>query len=276
MPPKLSLPLKVATSLLRRPRVIPYGDHPSQVAEMHLPEGDGPFPVAVVLHGGYWQAQWSKLVTRPVSIDLARRGWAAWNVEYRRLGPDRGGWPQTFDDVGSAIDHLAALENPALDLGEVAAVGHSAGGQLALWAGARNRFPAGAPGASPAVPVRRVAALAAVSHLRYAGQTAEILMGGPPDVHPDRWALADPIAQVPLEVPVLLVHTQDDATVAIRQSRVYAEAAKAQGGDCTLVELPSGGHRAPIDPSTPAWHVTAGWLERARASTRSGSPSMPG
>lgn len=278
LPSKLSLPLRVAASLLRRPDLHAYGDHPSQSAELFLPPGKGPFPVAVVLHGGYWQAQWSRIVTRPISMDLARRGWAAWNVEYRRLGADGGGWPQTFDDVAAAIDHLAAIEHPDLDLGDVTVVGHSAGGQLALWAAARPRYPEGAPGALPKVAVHRALALAAVTHLKYAGRTAHVLLGGPPDEHPDRWAMADPLAQVPLELPVLLVHPADDRTVSVKQSRAYAAAARAAGGDVTLVEPETGGHRAAIDPSTGAWRAAAEWIaeRRAQASSGTSSPFMPG
>jgi acetyl esterase/lipase len=222
-----------------------------------VPRGPGPFPVAVVLHGGYWGATYGKLTTRPVSADLARRGWAAVNVEYRRLGRGQGGgWPATFDDVGGAIDHLAVLGDPRLDLGRVVAVGHSAGGQLALWAAGRR---------VAAVPVHAVAALAPVTDLARAGAQARLLLGGTPDDVPERYAEADPIRRAPLDVPVLLVHPADDPLVPVRRSRAYAETARARGGDVELVEPPSGGHRAPIDPRHPAWHAAAGWLEARRA-----------
>jgi acetyl esterase/lipase len=217
-----------------------------------VPRGTGPFPVAAVLHGGYWGAAYGKLTTRPVCLDLARRGWAAWNVEYRRLGRGQGGgWPATFDDVGGAIDHLAALDDPRLDLGRVVLVGHSAGGQLALWAAGRR---------DPVVPAHAVAALAPVTDLARAGAQARLLLGGTPDDVPERYAEADPVRRAPLDVPVLLVHPADDALVPVRRSRVYAELARARGGDVELVEPPAGGHRAPIDPSHPAWHAAAGWL----------------
>jgi acetyl esterase/lipase len=273
----MPLARSIALSLLRRPPQHPYGKLPGQVAELHLPAGPGPHPVAVVLHGGYWQPKWGKIVTRPLSIDLARRGWAAWNLEYRRLGPEGGGWPETFDDVANAIDHLADLDDPRLDLDRVAVVGHSAGGQLALWAAARPTLPPGAPGASPRVAVRQVVALAAVTHLRHAGATAHVLLGGGPEEVPERWGQADPIARVPLDVPVLLVHPRDDATVSVRQSRAYAEAATAAGADVTLIEPASGGHRAVIDPSSRAWRAAFEWLELRSAQAASGtsSPVMP-
>ena len=195
------------------------------------PTGSGPFPVAVVLHGGSWQPRYGKITTRPLSADLARRGWAAWNVEYRRLGAEGGGWPATFDDVAAAIDHLATLGDARLDLGRVALVGHSAGGQLALWAAARPGLPAGAPGAEPAVVARRVIGLAPVTDLVRAGATARALLGGTPEQAPDRWAQADPLQRVPLSVPVVLVHPADDETVPVQRSRDYAAAARAAGGD---------------------------------------------
>ena len=160
--PRVSLPLKIALSLLSRPGVHRYGEDPSQVAELHLPSGPGPHPVAVVLHGGYWQTQYGKLICRPLARSLASRGYAAWNLEYRRLGDGRGGgggWPMTFQDVADGIDALADLSAP-VDLTRVTLVGHSAGGQLALWAAARPSLPATAVGAAPRVVASRVLAVA--------------------------------------------------------------------------------------------------------------------
>jgi acetyl esterase/lipase len=253
------LALRIARSALRRTVAHRYGAKPTQVADLHLPVRAGPHPVAVVLHGGYWQRPYGKLIMRPLCEDLARRGWAAWNVEYRRLGRDGGGWPQTFDDVALAIDHLATLDDGRLDLGSVTAVGHSAGGQLALWAGGRSGFPPDAPGAAPRVRLERVLALGAVCDLRLAGNVARALLGGGPDEVPERWALADPMRQVPIAIPVALVHAIGDETVPVAHSREYAAAAQVAGGDVTLIE-PAGGHQDPINPTTPAWRAGAAWL----------------
>lgn len=206
-----------------------------------------------MIHGGYWQARYGKVLMKAVSIDLARRGVAAWNIEYRRLGRG-GGWPATFDDVAAAIDHLAELRDPRLRLDAVTAVGHSAGGQLALWAAAREE---------PRVRIQRVCAQAAVCNLAAAGETARELMGGGPDEVPERYARADPMRLIPLGVPVLLVHGAEDATVPVKRSRAYAKAARAAGEPVELIEPNPGGHRMHIDPRSEAWRIAAEWVASA-------------
>lgn len=256
----MSLVLRIARSALRRSLTRHrYGAHAHQVCDMHRASGPGPHPVAVVLHGGYWQPPYTKLIMRPLCLDLAQRGYSAWNVEYRRLGRDGGGWPQTFDDVAAAIDLLAELDDGGLDLERVTLVGHSAGGQLALWAAGREQLPLDAPGAGPLVEAQRVLALAAVSDLVRAGEPATRLLGGSPSDVPARWAQADPIRRIPLGVPVALVHGMRDGTVAVQRSREYAQAAEAAGAPVTLIET-QGDHRDLIDPSSAAWRTAADWL----------------
>jgi len=221
--------------------------------DLHLPPPPGPHPVTVVIHGGFWRAKWSKRVCRAVSADLARRGRAAWNIEYRRIGKRQGGgWPATFDDVAAAIDLLAERADPRLDLGDVSVMGHSAGGQLALWAAAQR---------DGRVRLRRVVAQAAPCDLSAAGAAHELL-GGTPEQVPERYAEANPIQLVPLGLPILLVHGEDDETVTVRRSRDFAEAARAVGDDVTLIEPVPGGHRTHIDPRTSAWRAAAEWLTR--------------
>ena len=264
----MNLVLRVALSALTRPAVHRFGSDPSQVADLHLPQGSGPYPVVVLLHGGHWKAGHGKLVCRPLARDLARRGFAAWNLEYRRLGSGKGGgggWPATFADVAAGIDALVDVAAP-LDLSRVSFLGHSAGGQLALWAAARSRLPPGAVGASPRVVPDRVVGLAPVTDLRRSGSHAERLVGSSRDEEPGRWMQADPVQAGAPGMPVLVVHPTGDATIPVERSRDYALATGAR-----LVET-AGGHRDPIDPTSDAWAATIQWLAEDLAAL---SPSHP-
>jgi len=248
----------LADLLMRRGKRHDYGAHPSQRADLHLPSGSGPFEVIVCVHGGSWTERYGKIIMRALAQDLVRRGYAVWNIEYRRVGGD-GGWPMTFDDVGAAIDHLAELGDPRLDLDRVTGLGFSAGGQLALWAVTRP---------AQRVRFRRVVAQAAPSRLTegYA-DSIDALMGGSPDEVPDRYALGDPVRLLPLGIPALLVHGPDDTTVSVEHSRAYATAARAAGDDIVLVEPESSPHRVHIDPRHPAWQVVVDWLTQTSGSS---------
>ena len=252
----MRLELQIALSLLHRGSRHSLGPDRSQVADLHLPSGPGPHPVAVLLHGGYWQTKHGRLVTRPLALALARRGVAAWNLEYRRLGEGRGGgggWPMTFSDVADGIDALAGLDAP-LDLSRVVLVGHSAGGQLALWAARRPLLPSGAVGSSPRVVASAVCALAPVTNLERARVHAEALLGGEVAAVPDRWEQADPIRAGAPGVPALVVHPTADETVPVNRSREYSAAFGVE-----LVET-AGTHRDPIDPSSEAWAAAVRWI----------------
>ncbi|HEY5143136.1 MAG TPA: alpha/beta hydrolase [Solirubrobacteraceae bacterium] len=267
MPP--SLP-RIAVDALRAGEAHRYAAHQWAQAELHLPASAGPHPVAVVLHGGSWRMTYGKRVMRPVCRDLVRHGWAAWNVEYRRVGGNEGGgWPGTYDDVAASIDHLASVEAP-LDLARVAFVGHSAGGSLALWAAGRPQLPAGAPGAgTPRVVPALVIAQAPVANLERGraltapGGIVNALLGGTPEEVPERYAAANPQRRAGLPTPMLLVHGQDDRTLTVRQSVEYVEAADAAGGPARLAALPHAAHRDHVDPRSPAWQVVLERLARA-------------
>ncbi len=244
---------------------IRYGEDESQVAELHLPPGSGRVPTAVVIHGGFWQSAYGKSLATPLAADLALNGIAGYAIEYRRVG-NGGGWPSTFDDVAAAIDALA--DQPRVDLTRVVAIGHSAGGQLALWAATRLGLPVAAPpgspltpppGASPRVRLRGaisqagVLDLAAAYRLQLGGSAVQDLLGGTPSSHPDRYALASPIERLPAQIPVALIHGTRDAAVPLSQSQSYLAAARAAGDPVTLTELPHVGHFELIDPRHNAW-----------------------
>jgi acetyl esterase/lipase len=252
------------------PLRIHYGAHPSQFGELTLPAAV-PRGVVVVVHGGFWRQRRGLELARPLAADLAASGYAAWNIEYRRVGGD-GGWPATFEDVAAALDLLIGPVQEAaggrLPLERVVAVGHSAGGQLATWLAARTGLPDGAPGEAPAMWLRGVVSQAGVLDLVDAdargvgsGAVADLLGGGADEL-PDRYAVASPVARLPLDVPVVCVHGTADVNVPIRQSERYVAAAD---GAAELVTLPGVDHFAVIDPATPAWRVCRDAVDRLLA-----------
>ena len=240
---------------------IAYGNHPDQVANLHLPALDGgPWPCVALFHGGFWRTGWDRTPMTALAADLARRGIAAWNVEYRRVGEEGGGWPGTFADVAAAIDRLAEVEE--VDARRVATCGHSAGGHLALWLAGRHRLPAGAIGAGPRVRPVAAIAQAGVCDLERAwrddlGRSAvEGLLGAFPG-DGDRYATTSPAALAPLGVPQLLVHGTDDDIVPISQSRDHA----ARDPLAELVELDGADHFDVIDVDHAAWGAVTDRLQ---------------
>jgi acetyl esterase/lipase len=238
-----------------------YGASKQNRCDLYVPkDGEGPYPVAVLIHGGYWRATYGKIVMKPLAADLVRRGYAAWNVEYRRIGRRQGGgYPMTFDDVARGVDQLAALDDPRLDLDDTTLIGHSAGGHLALWAASRE---------DSAVDFKRVIAQAPITNLVAAGQPAWDLMGGEPRTYPDRFAECDPIQRVPLPQPVAIVHGEDDATIPVKRSREYVRAAKEAGAEIELIEPSPGAHRSHIDPRSAAWRAAVEWLSARRSTSQ--------
>ncbi|HVL51841.1 MAG TPA: alpha/beta fold hydrolase [Actinomycetota bacterium] len=239
-----------------------YGPAPSQFGVLTLPAGKPPYPAAVLLHGGFWHLPWGLDLMSGPAQELAGRGIAVWNLEYRRVGEPGGGWPGTLEDVLNGFDALAALpEGRLLDVTSVAVAGHSAGGQLALWlAGER----ASSSGGHPAVG--RVAALAAVTDLQGAWEhgvgsdAVEALLGGPPQRHPARYRAASPVERLPLGVPQLVVHGERDRIVPPAASSLYAQRAKSLGDDVVLRIVPRSGHMDVVNPRRPPWRPTAEWL----------------
>lgn len=235
------------------PPCVAYGGQPEQVANLHLPAREGgPWPCVVLVHGGFWRARWDRTPMTPLAVDLARQGIAAWNVEYRRVGQEGGGWPGTFADVAAAIDHLAGVDE--IDAGRVVTCGHSAGGHLALWLAARHRLPRGAPGGAPRVRPVAAVAQAGVCDLEAAwrdnagdGAVRDLL--GSYDEWPERYAVASPAALVPLGVPQLLVHGSADEIVPLAQSRGHA----ARDPQAEVLAFDGADHFDVIDPAHASW-----------------------
>jgi acetyl esterase/lipase len=254
-----------ATASVSQRSVHRYGDDRSQVGELFLPRRADGVPVAVVLHGGFWRDAYDRHLMDELCEDLAASGWAAWNLEYRRLGSG-GGWPETFLDVAAGIDELPRLAGRKLDLGVVVTIGHSAGGHLALWAAARRGLPPEAPGARPRVLVTHAVAqagvvdLAEAARLRLSRSVAEELLQAPPEDAPGRYAVASPAERLPLGVPQLLVHGERDDIVPAQMSRAYARDATAAGDRVDLAVHAHLGHFEHLDPASPAWQSVRDWL----------------
>ena len=246
-----------------------YGEDPSQWGELFLPDVAAPKGVVVVIHGGYWRSQYGAELGEPLAKDLAAHGMAAWNLEYRRAG-NGGGWPNTFADVLAGIDKLGELaDEHGLGLDRVVALGHSAGGHLAVWAAGRRRLAGlGAPDADRQLTRRGdddgavqltgvvsqsgVLNLAAAERLNLSNGAVSNFLGGSSEKYPKRHKFADPMSAVPLGVPVYAVHGTEDDTVPVSQSETYAGAAKAAGAPVQLLKVP-GDHFALIDPKAPAY-----------------------
>ena len=252
----------IALDLLARTEHHRYGPQRVNRADLYVPrDGERPLPVVVLIHGGYWRAFYGKIVMKPLAADLVRHGFAAWNIEYRRIGRRQGGgYPATFDDVANAIDYLAELDDPRLDLDAVTLLGHSAGGHLALWAASRQ---------NSRVQFQRVIAQAPITDLVACGPPAHTLMGGAPRELPEHYAECDPVQLLPLGTPQLLVHGADDATIPVARSREYVAAARAAGDDVELIEPTPGGHRSHLDPRSAAWRAAVERLSREPLRQRS-------
>ncbi len=251
-----------------------YGEDPSQFAELIRPAGAPRPETLVLLHGGFWRSAFGADHLSGVAEDLSRRGWVVWNVEYRRVG-NGGGVSETLADVAAAIDYLDRVpETPA---GPVVALGHSAGGHLATWAAGRSALAAVGRVPEPVVEVGAVVSLAGVVDLVSAarlgignGAVAQFMGGGPDDV-PERYALADPMAHLPIAAAVRCVHARADDRVPFALSEAYVGRAREASMDASLVEA-RGDHFSVADARSPDWSTVLGVLEDllAEESARSG------
>jgi acetyl esterase/lipase len=243
---------------------IAYGAHPLQCGELRLPAGSDRVPVVVFIHGGCWRAQYDLAHVASAAAALTADGYATWTIEYRRLGDAGGGWPGTFDDVALAVDHVRSLaaQFPRLDTTCVVIMGHSAGGQLALWAASRTVTDASSPlqQAAPPLTVAGVVSLAGITDLAQYGATSSgcnaavtPLMGGDPSTVPDRYRAVSPVERLPLRMPVRLVHGDRDAIVPLAQSRDFDARNRAAGGASEVFVVAGAGHFDLVAPRAEAW-----------------------
>ena len=240
---------------------IAYGSDPNQFLDLRLPKKDPPtgtkkseklYPLVINIHGGYWRAKYNLDHAGHLCAALAAKGVATANLEYRRVGNEGGGWPNTFADIRSAYNFL--LQNASqhnLDPRRFLIIGHSAGGQLALCLA----------GHEPSVT--RVVSLAGVVDLQRAyqlhlsnGAVVEFLHGTPSQV-PDHYREADPMQLAIPRARQWLIHGLADDVVPPAFSRDYVAAKQRRTGkekeDVHLLEIPEADHFDLIDPRSPAW-----------------------
>jgi acetyl esterase/lipase len=244
---------------------IPYGADPLQFGELRVPSGNGPHPVAIVVHGGCWASELGRMDPvgvsianmRPLAAALTDAGVATWNIEYRRLGNAGGGWPGTYKDVAAAADALRGVARErGLDLKRAIAVGHSSGGHLALWLAARTKIaPSSDIYTKDPIPLTAAVSLDGPGDLNamFLAQQSICgrpviteLMGGTPDEQPDRYRAASPAELLPTGVRVASLAGKAFAA----QNATYEAAATKAGDSFQAVTIPTAGHFVFIDPQS--------------------------
>jgi hypothetical protein len=258
-------PLELADAVVPPGQRIAYGADPLQFGELRLPSSKGPHPIAIVIHGGCWASTLGTVAPRAVAMDnmrplaaaLTEQGIATWNIEYRRLGNEGGGWPGSFQDVAAGADFVRNLaKDHPIDLKRVVAIGHSAGGHFAVWLAARPKLPAGSDlHVGNPLPLAGVVNLDGPADLKAAlavqqsicGRPAITeLIGGSPDERPDRYRHGSPIELLPLGVPqVFFAGRMFNAQV-----QPYTEAAKHAGDTLRAFPDANAPHFVFIDPQS--------------------------
>ncbi|MCC7268067.1 MAG: alpha/beta hydrolase [Caulobacteraceae bacterium] len=249
--------------------VIPYGPAPVQAVDLYLPEGAGPHPTVILIHGGCWSSDIpGREHVRAVAGDLRRRGLAVWSIGYRRVEEPGGGYPGTFQDAGAAIDLLRA-EGPkrGLRTDGLVAVGHSAGGHLAQWAAARAQLPAWSPLKTAApLPIAAVVSVGGLGDLKQFPEAIEARCGAgvvgkltaaPSAERPDVYVETSPAQMTPGPAAEVLVFGELDtlSTPAINHALVQSRA--AQGREVKAVEARGAGHFDLMAPGRAGWEAVA-------------------
>jgi acetyl esterase/lipase len=238
-----------------------YGNDSLQFGDLRLPQGEDKAPVIMIIHGGCWLSQYDLSLMDSMAHDLSAKGYATWNIEYRRTEDPGGAWPGTFTDVANALKYLSSIaENYPIDINQVYLTGHSAGGHLALWLGAQGQLNEESELKVQNLPkIQGILSLAGITDLQTyyspsgCGNNVKNLIGGIPDELRDRYEEASPISYLPLNIPQILVNGDKDFIVPIEHIQPYYEKAKFKGDSIQLLRIPSAGHFEVITPGSTAW-----------------------
>jgi acetyl esterase/lipase len=253
-----------------------YGPDSVEFGELRLPPGRGPFPVAVVIHGGCWLARWSLRNSAALADALRDEGIATWNLEYRRVDHPGGGWPGTFADVALGTDYLRTLAKEfPLDLNRVIGIGHSAGAQLVLWTAGRHRLNPQGPfrGANP-LRLKAAIALGGPGDVEeFIGRDSKIcggpvisqLFGGLPSEVPERYAIGSPHRLLPLGTLEVLIAGDHDPVMPGPSLDAYAALARRSGDSVEVIVAPNASHFEVVAPTTMTWPLVRDAVRRALA-----------
>ncbi len=226
--------------------LVSYGDHPEQFGELQQPAGSKGRPLVMLIHGGFWRNQYRHDLMHPLVAALSERGYATWNIEYRRVGETGGGFPTTLEDIRAAIDRFATEP-----WNSTVVVGHSAGGHLALWNASCNDAllrPSLTVGLAPVADV-----IAANRNGVGADATANFFGGDVDDV-PDHYAAGQPNPEE-FAGRVLVLHGDQDDSVPLAQSRSIEDHVDR------LEVLKGADHFDVINPDHACWQIVFGELE---------------
>jgi acetyl esterase/lipase len=246
---------------------IAYGAAPSQYAELFLPKGAGPFPIVFLVHGGCWQSSLGGIrQMHNMAGDLASRGIAVWNVEYRRVDEAGGGYPGMYQDINRAYDMLIAkAPTYHLDSSRIVAMGHSAGGHLVQWLAGRARLPKASPVYDPApVHLNAVISLGGLADLHAQAERIPDVCGvqiaqlaGPPSAgRPDPLRDTSAASLIPNGTRTVLVNGALDTISPPSVATDYAAVARRAGDKADVVVLPDASHFDEVAATSPAWKLT--------------------
>lgn len=244
--------------------LVPYGEEVLQIGELRTPEKFDTFPVVIMIHGGCWLSDFNLDHVSTISADLVKEGYAVWTPEYRRVGNEGGGYPNTFKDIQASVNFLRTLADIyPLDLNNVVVMGHSAGGHLALWLATQQNLSKGSRLYDPnPLPLKGVISLAGITDLgaydaigNDCSTAVTKLMGGTSEAMASRYYKGSPINLLPAKIPMRLVHGALDNIVPLSQSETFATKAKKAGDDVEVIKVEGAAHFDMVSPYSAAWQV---------------------
>lgn len=208
-----------------------------------VPEGPGPFPTCILVHGGGFINGTKQHYITPLFESLSKAGFTWFTIDYRLAPAHR--WPACADDVTAAVrwvrEHAAEYK---VDVNRIALIGESAGGHLVSWVGAHNN--SDKLGLAAVVPIYAPHDFA--MQVKHHNNLSKSFTGlfDVTDLNDDTWAKlkgASVTTDLPGKLPpYLLIHGTKDLQVPYEQSTLFQELMKTKGNRCDLITIEGGGH----------------------------------